>query len=130
VGTPVLWVIVTLLPTAAGGAVIWGFRGCRWLAGRRRDAKAVPPEPLDRLAGRLRRLRAELEAMETASGMPAKALRLRALRAAYADTLGTACQRLGVSPPGGAERAPLAEIYRAESALRQRGLDVREPASH
>jgi hypothetical protein len=59
----------------------------------------------------------------------ARRVRLRALRGAYLDTLTTACQRLGVSPPPHGDRAPQAEIYRAEAALRQRGLDVRETAS-
>jgi hypothetical protein len=126
-----LYVIVALLPAAIGGAAIWGLRGVRWLAerGRSARAKAAPPEPLERLGARLRRLRTQLEAMENAPGVPAKALRVRALRAAYVDTLDSACQRLGVTPPEQAERAPLAEIYRVEAALRQRGLDVREPTS-
>ena len=55
---------------------------------------------------------------------------MQALRGAYLDALSAACQRLDVSPPPGGDRAPLAEIYRAEAALRQRGLDVREPAAH
>ena len=126
-----LYLIVAVLPTAVGFAVIWGFRAARWLAERRRSAvaKAQPPEPLERLGARLRRLRAQLEAIENAPGAPAKALRRRAVRAAYIDTLGSACQRLDVSPPELGERAPLVEIYRVEAALRQRGLDVREPAS-
>ena len=80
----------------------------------------------------LSRLRSDLEAMETRSDLPAKNLRLRALKAAYVDALGTACQRLGVSPPAGAairpERVRQSEIYRVEAALRERGLDVREGA--
>ena len=81
----------------------------------------------------LRRLRAELEAMETRTDLTAKGARLRALRAAYLDALGSACRRLGVSPPAGGDprhpgRVRLSEIYRVESALRERGLDVREGA--
>ena len=53
---------------------------------------------------------------------------MRALRGAYIDALTTACERLEVSPPPGGDRAPLAEIYRVEAALRERGLDVRETA--
>jgi hypothetical protein len=59
-----------------------------------------------------------------------------ALRGAYLDALGTACRRLEVSPPAvrgsslGPVTADQAEIYRVEAALRQRGLDVREPAAH
>ncbi len=61
--------------------------------------------------------------------LPAKALRLRALRGAYLDTLAAACQRLEVSSPPRGDRVPQAEIYRAEAALRQRGLDVTETAA-
>jgi hypothetical protein len=126
-------VIVILLPTAAGYAIIGGFRGARWVADYwhacqyRLDA---PAEPIDRLGANLRRLRAELDVTETRSGVPAKSLRLRALRGAYIDALCTACERLDVSPPPGGERAPLAEIYRVEAALRERGLDVRQPVTH
>jgi len=71
--------------------------------------------------------------METRTDLPAKNLRLRALRAAYVDALNDACCRLDVTPPGGAAGARpgdvrQAEIYRVEAALRQRGLDVREKA--
>jgi hypothetical protein len=123
-----LLLIAILLPAAAGWAVIIGARVSRRLA-ERRHAAVPPPEPLDRLGARLRRLHAELESLETTYGVPAKALRLRALRAAYADTLRGACLRLGVTPPRDGESPPLAEIYRVEAALRQAGLDVREPAS-
>jgi hypothetical protein len=116
------FVIAILLPTAAGWALIASVRASTWFAERRRVA---PEEPLGRLQDNLRRLRAELEAVETTQGVPAKALRLRALRAAYLDTLGNACQKVGVSPPRDGERAPLAEIYRVESALREHGVDVR-----
>jgi hypothetical protein len=71
--------------------------------------------------------------METRTDLPAKNLRLRALRAAYVDALTDACQRLEVSPPAGASRAHpekvrQSEIYRVEAELRQRGLDVRAKA--
>jgi hypothetical protein len=46
------------------------------------------------------------------------------------DALCTACERLEVSPPPGGERTPQAEIYRVEAALRERGLDVRQPVAH
>ncbi|HEY5986647.1 MAG TPA: hypothetical protein VIV12_09755 [Streptosporangiaceae bacterium] len=117
------FVIAILLPTAFGWALIVGVRVFRRLAERRRVATV---EPIDRLAANLRRLRAELEAFETKTGVPAKALRLRALRAAYLDTLDSACRRLGVSPLEHGERSSLAEIYRVEAALRERGVDVRE----
>jgi hypothetical protein len=127
---------VVLLPTAIGYGVIGAFRAARWADNWRQSRIAVPePEPIERLAGTLRRLRAELEAMETRSGVPNKHVRVGALRGAYLDALGTACRRLEVSPPAveghpASPRVNQAEIYRVEAALRQRGLDVREPATH
>jgi hypothetical protein len=128
----VLLIFTALLPTAACFAVIYMWRGAGWLgeARARRKAAAAPPEPIDRLQADLRRLRAELEATETRTGLTAKHHRVQALRGAYLDALSAACRRLDVGPPPGGDRAPLAEIYRAEAALRQRGLDVREPAAH
>ena len=128
----VLLIFAALLPTAACFAVIYMWRGAGWLgeARARRKAAATAPEPIDRLQADLRRLRAELEATETRVGLTAKHHRVQALRGAYLDALSAACRRLDVSPPPGGDRAPLAEIYRAEAALRQRGLDVREPAAH
>jgi len=125
-------VLVILLPTAVGYAIIGGFRGIGWSSERwhrRRQQHAAPAEPIERLGANLRRLRAELDATETRAGLTAKHMRLKALRGAYVDALTTACQRLEVSPPGGGDRAPLTEIYRVEAALRQRGLDVRETAA-
>jgi hypothetical protein len=131
------FIVVVLLPTALGFGAIGAFRVLRW-AGERRSRPLVV-EPIERLAGRLRRLRAQLEDLETRPDVPHKGLRLRALRAAYVDCLITACERLEISPPAGSQstpprgpaaRVPLAEIYRVEAALRQRGLDVRETASH
>lgn len=84
--------------------------------------------PVERLAADLRRLRADLENTETRAGLIAKHHRVQALRGAYLDTLSAACQRLDVTSPSG-DGAPLAEIYRVEAALRQRGLDVRETAA-
>lgn len=128
-------IIAIMLPTAAGYALIALFRGFRW-AGEWRwsRARAPEPEPIERLAANLRRLRTQLEDMETRSGVPAKHQRLLALRGAYVDALGSACTRLEVAPPLHAgppsgDRAHQADIYRVEAELRQRGLDVREPAS-
>jgi hypothetical protein len=126
---------VILLPTVAFYALLRGARLARWCAGRwrTRSAGQPAPEPIERLQADLSRLRAQLEAMETRTDLTAKGLRLQALRAAYLDALGSACRRLGVSPPAGSDpRHPgqvrQSEIYRVESALRQRGLDVREGA--
>jgi hypothetical protein len=120
------------LPTLAGFALIYAWRGAGWLGQARasRRAKAVAPEPLERLQADLRRLRAELEDTETRSGLTAKHHRVQAVRGAYLDALSAACLRLDVSPPLGGDRAAQSEIYRVEAALRQRGLDVRETATH
>jgi hypothetical protein len=101
-------------------------RGGRGLAVLRR--KAPPPEPADHLEARLRRLRAQLETTEARPGGTAKHHHVAAVRGAYLDTLREACARLDVSPPPGGDRPRQADIYRAEAALRERGLDVREPA--
>ena len=131
--SPVIgYLLAFALPTAAGFALIGAWRAARWLGQAR--CKAPPPEPIERLEADLRRLRAELEETETRSGLTAKHHRVQALRGAYADTLSAACRRLDISPPPGGDRAPQAEIYRVEAALRQHGLevrhDVRETAAH
>jgi hypothetical protein len=129
-------VAVVFLPTAIGYGVIGAFRAARWAGNWRQSRMAPPePEPIERLTSTLRRLRTQLEDMETRTGVPNKHLRVEALRGAYLDVLGAACRRLEVSPPAiegnpPSSRANQAEIYRVEAALRQRGLDVREPATH
>jgi hypothetical protein len=122
-------IVAIVLPTAAGFALVWGYRALRWTAERRYRVPA--PEPLDQLGADLRRLRAQLEATETRADLPAKELRLRAVRAAYLDALATACRRLDISPPPGVGggRVPQAEIYRVEAALRERGLEVQQTAT-
>jgi len=120
--------LVASLPTAAGFALIGAWRAAGWLSEAR--CKPPPPEPIERLEADLRRLRSELEDTETRSGLTAKHHRMLALRGAYVDALSAACRRLDVELPAGADHAPLVEIYRVEAALRQRGLDVREPAAH
>jgi hypothetical protein len=124
-------IVAILLPTAAVYALIGGGRLLRWASERR--SRPLVPEPPERMRANLIRLRSELETMETRAGVPAKNLRLRALRAAYVDALNDACRRLGVRSPAGADgvlpaNARQSEISRMESALRQRGLDVRETA--
>ena len=114
------------LPTASCYAILAAVRG--WRRFSRARSRPAPPEPVDRLAGRLRRLRAELEQTEAQPGVTAKGHRVRALRGAYVDVLSEACLRLEVSPPQGGDLAPLSEIYRVEAALRDRGLDVRQTA--
>jgi hypothetical protein len=125
------FLIAAALPTAAGFALVYAWRGAGWIgqARARRRADAAPPEPVERLEADLRRLRAELEDTETRADLTAKHHRVQALRGAYLDALCAACQRLDVAPPAGGDGAPLAEIYRVEAALRRRGLDVRETAT-
>ena len=122
--------VAILLPVAAVYALIGAGRLLRWSAERRWRPPSA--EPIEHLAANLRRLRSELEAMETRADLPAKNLRLHALRAAYVDALRCACQRLEVTPPAGSPARSgdvhLTEIYRVEAALRQRGLDVRQTA--
>ena len=120
-------VLVLVLMPVAMYALIGGWRAANWLAEKR--YKPPAPEPVERLTANLRRLRAELNDTETRDGLTAKHHRVQALRGAYIDTLTAACERFDVPPPPG-DKAPLAEIYRVESALRQRGLDVRETAAH
>jgi len=117
-----LVIVIAAMPVA-GYAVVGAWRLARWIGESRcRDA---PPEPVERLEADLRRLRAELEDTESRAGLTAKHHRVRALRGAYLDALAAACRRLEVSPPAGGDGASLAEIYRVEAALRQRGIDVR-----
>jgi HPt (histidine-containing phosphotransfer) domain-containing protein len=122
------YLLLFALPTAVGFAIVGAVRAARWLGEARRKARfqTLPPEPIERLQADLRRLRAELEDTENQSGLTAKHHRVQALRGAYADALAAACRRLEVSPPPGGDRAPQAEIYRVEAALRQRGLEVRQ----
>jgi hypothetical protein len=126
------WVVELIIALAAmpvvGCALIGAWRGAQRLAEARR--RPLAPEPLGRLEADLRRLRAELEDTETRAGLTAKNHRVQALRGAYLDVLAVACHRMDVPPPRGGDRARLAEIYRAEEALRHRGLHVRQPTAH
>jgi hypothetical protein len=129
---PFEFAVAIALPIAAVYALIGGGRLLRRIADRQSSAPAL--EPIEGVRADLVRLRAQLEEMETRSDLPAKNLRLRALRTAYVDALGDACQRLDVAVPPGArahpEKVRQSDIYRMEAALRERGVDVREPAGH
>ncbi|MGI8446134.1 MAG: hypothetical protein ACR2MP_02890 [Streptosporangiaceae bacterium] len=125
---------VILLPTAVGYSLLGSGRLFRWVAERHKTARfraeaPVTAEPIERLAARMRRLRAELESLETRTDVSAKGAKLRAIRGAYLDLLRVACERLDVAPLRPGDLVPQADIYRAEAALRERGLDVRETAS-
>ena len=129
---PLEFAAAIALPIAAVYSLIGGARLLKWLS--EQQSRPQAPEPIERVRANLVRLRAQLEDMETRSDQPAKNLRIRALRAAYVDALIEACQRLDVTPPVGARARPeivkQSDIYRMEAALRERGLDVREPAAH
>jgi hypothetical protein len=126
---PLEFAAAIAVPVAAVYALIGGARLLKWFADQQSGPPPVP-EPIERLHADLVRLRAQLEAMETRSDLPAKNLRLRALRTAYVDALKDACQRLDVSGPDGARSEDIrqSDIYRMEAGLRARGLDVRETA--
>jgi hypothetical protein len=130
VSPPFQLLVAIALPIAAVYSLIGGGRLVNWIA--EQQTRVPTPEPIERVRANLVRLRAQLEAMETRSDLPAKNLRLRALRAAYVDALSEACQRLDVSPPAGSQAHPesvkQSDIYQVEAALRERGLDVRETA--
>ncbi|MCW2929519.1 MAG: hypothetical protein JWM19_481 [Actinomycetia bacterium] len=131
------WVIYLVIAFAgmpvAAYALLGAWHGMQRLAEYRRTAP--PVESVQQLEADLRRLRAELEDTENRPGLTAKGHRVRALRAAYLDALSAACLRLDVPPPPdadlmrGSDHVRLAEIYRAEEALRQRGLSVRDPVA-
>ncbi len=126
-------ILVLLLPTAAMFVLVSLPRAWGWAADRHRSRVAAQRAPtraesIAVLTERLRRLRAELEQTETSSGVAAKQHRVRAVRGAYLDTLSAACRQLSIDPPAGGDRASQAGIYRAEAALRERGIDVRGTA--
>jgi hypothetical protein len=127
------WAGIFLLPTALGWAVLGGVRLSRSLNAKRSSGPghAVAGEPIEKLSANLCRLHARLEAAENdTSPTPYKAARILAVRGAYVDALCEACERLGVSRPvtPGATAVSVAEIYRAEAALRECGLDIRQHA--
>ena len=125
---PLEFALAIALPIAAAYSLIGGKRLLKWIS--EQHSPAPVPEPIERVRADLVRLREQLEAMETRSDLPAKNLRLRALRAAYVGALTDACQRLGVSTPPEARARPedvrQSDIYRMEAALRGHGIDVRE----
>ena len=127
---PLEFAAAIVLPVAAVYSLIGGARLLKWIS--EQQSRPPAPEPIERVRANLVRLRAQLEAMETRTDLPAKNLRLRALRGAYVDALIGACKRLDISPPAGVGAHPQntrqSDIYRLEAALRERGLDVRETA--
>lgn len=125
VGTILELTAAILLPTAVGYTAVGAVRLRRLVEARR---PPTPDEPIEALGADLRRLHAQLDSTESSVDLFAKNLRRTAVRAAYVDALTAACRRVGVAPPAatGSASVGLAEIYRAEAALRSCGLDVRE----
>lgn len=121
-GWPGLLALAVLLPTMTGYAILFAIRGYRRAAESR--WQPPPPEPLERLVARLRRLKLELETTENTPRGTARLHHLRAVRGAYLDLLRIACERFEVSPPPGDDLARQADIYRAEAALKERGVDI------
>jgi len=117
------------LPYLVGGAIRAVRRQCELIAEQRAEQRrpAGATVPIEKVAADLRRLRAQLEARENRPGLTGKGMRMGAVRIAYVQVLAEACQRLEVAPPrsGPHWHTPLAEIYRVEAQLRERGLDVR-----
>jgi hypothetical protein len=130
---PFEFALAIALPVAAVYSVVGGRRLLNWMAERQAQAQAPALKPIQQVRANLVRLRAELEATENRNDLVAKNMRLRAVRAAYVDALNDACWRLDIAPPLRAQARPenlrQSDIYRLESALRERGLDVRETAA-
>jgi len=106
----------------------WRFLQNQWeQIAEQRSAAGLAEPSIERVAADLRRLRLQLELRENRPGITGKGMKMGALRRAYVEVLCTACRQLDVQPPQqlGQLQTPLAEIYRVESELRARGLDVR-----
>lgn len=107
--------------------------GCRFARNQweriavQRHPAGLAAYSIERVAADLRRLRLQLELRENRPGTTGKGMRMAALRRAYVEVLCVACRQLDVRPPQqfGQLETPLTEIYRVESELRARGLDVR-----
>jgi hypothetical protein len=130
---PFEFALAIALPIVAVYAVVGGGRLLNWISEHRSPALAAAPQPIQRVRANLVRLRSELESTETRSDLVSKNMRLRAVRAAYVDALRDACWRLDIAPLPGMQARPenfrQSDIYRLETALRERGLDVRETAA-
>jgi hypothetical protein len=117
------------LPRLVSAAIRVVRRQCELIADQRAAQRrpAGATVPIEKVAADLRRLRAQLEARENRPGLTGKGMRMGAVRTAYVQVLAEACHRLEVAPPrtGPHWHTPLAEIYRVEAQLRERGLDVR-----
>jgi hypothetical protein len=129
---PFEFALAIALPIAAVYSVIGGGRVLKWIS-EHQTGEAPPLQPIERVRANLVRLRTEVEATENRSDLVAKNMRLRAVRAAYVDALYDACWRLDIAPLASTRTRPenlrQSDVYRLETALRERGLDVRETAA-
>jgi len=121
------WLVVVLLvPTMLGWAVLGGARLWRGVRSRGRGPVATN-QPIERIATDLRRLKAERTKLVGQPPGPGRGVRSQALTAAYVDVLTAACRVLEVPPPrvSAAGRTTATEISRVEAELWMKGLDPR-----
>jgi hypothetical protein len=120
-------IVVVMIPTLVGGAVLGLARLWRRTTERPRNDPIVPlGPPIERIALDLRRLNAQRDEMRSQPPAPGRWVRAQALEGAYTDVLVVACRALDVAAPelSPAGMASSGEIRRAEHELRQCGLDV------
>jgi hypothetical protein len=118
--------LLLCLPFLVDGVIAFVRTQCEQIAAQRHPA-GLESHSIERVAADLRRLRSQLELRENRPGSTGKGLKMAAVRRAYVEVLSAACRQLDVRPPqqSGQLETPMAEIYRVESELRTRGLDVR-----
>ena len=114
------------LPFLVNGVIAFVRNQWEQIATQRHPA-GLASHSIERVAADLRRLRSQLESRENRPGSTGKGMKMAAVRRAYVEVLAAACRQLDVRPPqqSGQLETPMAEIYRVESELRARGLDVR-----
>jgi hypothetical protein len=126
-------VIVLLLPAALGYLALAVVRAVRAWADRDRSTGAVPVgPPIERTASDLRRLNRQRHELRRERSVPGRALRFRAIDAAYHDVLLVACRALEVAPPAvmPSGAAVSADVARVERELERQGLDVGRHRGH
>jgi hypothetical protein len=120
-------VMAILLPTVLGYGALAAVRVRRAWSDRDPAGGPVPlGPPIERVAADLRRINRQRHDLRRDSRAHGRALRFRALDAAYHDVLLIACRAVEVVPPAvtaGGVALP-ADIHRVEIELQQHGLDV------
>ncbi len=120
-------VMVILLPTVLGYGALAAVRFRRTWADRDRAGGVGPlGPPIERIAADLRRINRQRHELRGDHRSHGRALRFRALDAAYHDVLLVACRALEVVPPvvTASGVALPADVHRVEIELQQHGLDV------